>query len=137
MNWNNNPRLRSVVILLLLTAFIPMAIYLGFGSLTPAYRLFFLPVDPGDILIYFLIGFLGHALLQTQYGDADLNLMVLGVVVGHLVYPIDILPFLIQDLTGSLPRHSIGWLMDILSAVLGIYAYLYRDDLIRMIRKAR
>ena len=61
MNWNNNPRLRSVVILLLLTAFIPMAIYLGFGSLTPSYRFF----DPGDILIYFLIGFLGHALLQN------------------------------------------------------------------------
>ena len=90
------------------------------------YRFF----DPGDILIYFLIGFLGHALLQNQYGDADLNSMVLGVVVGHLVYPIDALPFLIR-----MPGNSIGLLMDILSAVLGIYAYLYRDDLIRMIRE--
>ena len=57
-------------------------------------------------------------------------MMVLGVVVGHLVYPIDTLPFLIR-----MPENSIGLFMDILSAVLGIYAYLYRDDLIRMIRE--
>ena len=129
-----NDNQKSIVILLLLTAFIPMAIYLGFGSLTPSYRLFFLSVDPGDILIYFLIGVLGHALL-TQYGEADLNSMILGVVVGRFIYPIDTLPFLIQNLTGGLPRQSLGWVMDVLSAVLGIYAYLYRDDLMRMIRE--
>lgn len=126
-----NDNHKSIVILLLLTAFIPMAIYLGFGSLTPSYRLFFIPVDPGDILIYFLIGFLGHALL-TQYEEADLNSMILGVVVGHIIYPIDAIPYLIQ-----MPGKSMGLVMDILSAVLGIYVYSYRDDLMRMIREAR
>lgn len=49
-----NPKIRDFFVLLLLTTFIPMGIYLVFGDLTSNYRGF----DIGDFTVYAMIGLL-------------------------------------------------------------------------------